>query len=278
MNMLLKIPATLALFKGMCMPHCNMYCKRPTVFRHTDLPPAFGPEMMSMRCSRLSLMSSGTTFFPCLASVMRSKGCSASTQSMWGWSCSCGLMASMLMAVSALARIKSISARKVYDSRISGICGRTSSVNSVRMRITSRRSSPSSSRMRLLASTTSAGSMKTVFPVADSSCTIPLMRRFSAGTTGITSRPSRTVGFTSLSTMPSACAERSIEFSVRDMLPVVAASSRRILASAGEALSLIFPNLLMMPSMRRVRVGKDCTSVAKASRLGYLLGSSSSSL
>ena len=146
------------------------------------------------------------------------------------------------------------------------------------MRITSRRSSASSSRMRLLASTTSAGSMKTVLPVADSSCTIPLMRRFSAGTTGITSRPSRTVGFTSLSTMPSACAERSMELSVRDMLPVVEANSRRMPARVGDALSLIFPNLLTMPSMRRVRVGKVYTSAAKASRLGYLLVSSSSSL
>ena len=111
--------------------------------------------------------------------------------------------------------------------------------------------------------------MKTVFPVADSSCTMPLMRRFSAGATGMTRRPSRTVGFTSLSTMPSAWAERRMELSVRDMLPVVAASSRRISARAREALSLILPNLLTMPSMRRMRVGKECTSDAKAARLGY---------
>ncbi len=40
---------------------------------------------------------------------------------------------------------------------------------------------------RLFASTTSVGSMKTVLPVALSSCTIPLILRFRVGMTGITS-------------------------------------------------------------------------------------------
>ena len=145
------------------------------------------------------------------------------------------------------------------------------------MRIISRRSSASNSRIRLLASTTSAGSINTVLPVADSSCTIPLIRRLRAGATGITNRPSRTVGFTSFSTIPSACADRKIEFNVRDMLPVVAANSRRILAKDGDALSLILPNLPTILSIRRTRAGKLCTSAAKASKQGYLLSLFSSS-
>jgi proline iminopeptidase len=32
-------------------PHWNMYCSNPTVFRQTDFPPAFGPEMIKIRCS-----------------------------------------------------------------------------------------------------------------------------------------------------------------------------------------------------------------------------------
>ena len=89
-------------------------------------------------------------------------------------------------------------------------------------------SSPSSSRTRLFASTTSVGSIKTVLPVALSSCTIPLILRFRVGMTGITSLPSRRVGVTSFSTMPSLCAERNILYKVRDMLPSVFASSLRI--------------------------------------------------
>ena len=86
------------------------------------------------------------------------------------------------------------------------------------MRIISCRSSISSSLTRLFASTTASGSMKTVFPLADSSCTMPLTLRFMAGATGITKRPSRIVGATSLSTTPSLWALRSMPAKMRDML------------------------------------------------------------
>lgn len=66
-------------------------------------------------------------------------------------------------------------------------------------RMISRRSAALSSRMRLLASTTAAGSMKTVLPVALSSWMIPLILRLRAGATGMTRRPSRSVGETSRS-------------------------------------------------------------------------------
>ena len=80
-----------------------------------------------------------------------------------------------------------------------------------------------------------------VLPLADSSCTIPRIFRFSAGATGMTRRPSRMVGVTSLSTTPSDWAFRRILFSEREMLPIVLASSRRMRANSVEALSLIFP-------------------------------------
>ena len=168
----------------------------------------------------------------------------------------------------ALARIKSISARNSYDCRMAGTCGRMVAENSVSMRIISRRSSPSNSRMRLLASTTSAGSMKTVLPVADSSCTMPRILRFMPGTTGMTNRPSRIVGVTSFSTKPSACALRKMLFRLREMLPVVSASSRRIRKSSAEALSFILPNLSRMLLMRAMSCGNTRISAARACRAG----------
>ena len=105
--------------------------------------------------------------------------------------------------------------------------------------------------MRLLASTTSAGSMKTVRPVADSSWTIPFIFRFKAGATGMTKRPSRMVGVTSLSTTPSCCAFRKMACSVREIPLSAATSSRRIRNSSADAESLILPYLSSMLSMRR---------------------------
>ena len=164
--------------------------------------------------------------------------------------------------------MKSISARNSYDSRMSGIEGRSRLENSTKMRIISRRSSPSSSRMRLLASTTSAGSINTVLPLADSSCTIPFIFRFRAGTTGITSRPSRIVGATSLSTIPSDCALRKMLFSEREMLPIVLANSRRIRASSADALSFIFPYGERMPFIFPMSCGNTVMSPASRFRQG----------
>ena len=43
-------------------PHCIIYCSKPTLFRHTDLPPALGPEMMRILLSGVSLMSNGIKY------------------------------------------------------------------------------------------------------------------------------------------------------------------------------------------------------------------------
>ena len=147
-------------------------------------------------------------------------------------------------------------------------CGRITADMLVSMRTISRLSSASSSLTLLFASTTSWGSTKTVFPVADSSCTIPFIFFFSAGTTGITSRPSRMVGATSFSTSPSLCAALSMLFRVRDMLPSVRASSCLMLKRLSEALSFILPNLSSMRSICLIMSGKVITSCVIRARAG----------
>jgi len=37
-----------------------MYCSKPTVFKQTDLPPAFGPEITVILFSAFNSMLSGT--------------------------------------------------------------------------------------------------------------------------------------------------------------------------------------------------------------------------
>ena len=103
-----KMPAFERSPTGMLSPHCSMYCSSPTVLRHTDLPPALGPDMMSMRFWGVRMMSSGTTCLSCFSNDRRSRGCEAPIQSMYGRGCSCGSMALMSLANSALARTKSI--------------------------------------------------------------------------------------------------------------------------------------------------------------------------
>ena len=184
MRILRNTPAWLRSLIGTDSPHCIMYCSSPVVFRHTDLPPALGPEIISILPtflsplipelrSPLSSISNATTSFPCFLSDIISSGCFACVQSISGVSSTCSSMPPICSAISAFARIISIVARSEYDAVISPMCGRTSFENSVSIRITSCRSAASSSLIRLLASTTSVGSMNTVFPVADSSCTIP---------------------------------------------------------------------------------------------------------
>ncbi len=181
-----------------------------------------------------------------------------------------GLIPPTSVAKAAFAWIKSIFARNSYDSSRSGRNGRSQLVKSVSILMISRRSSASSSRIRLLASTTSDGSIKTVLPEADSSCTIPLIFRLWEGFTGITSRPSRILGDTSLSTYPSACAFRRMAFRLLEMPFTVEVSSRRISDKRGDAWSFTCPKPSSMPSILLVISGKVNTSPANASRYGYL--------
>ena len=66
MNISEKMPGEEASEAGTGMPHCIMYCKRATVFRQTDLPPALGPEMSRMRPREGSETSSGFISSPLL--------------------------------------------------------------------------------------------------------------------------------------------------------------------------------------------------------------------
>ena len=134
--------------------------------------------------------------------------------------------------------------------------------------MTSLRSSASSCLTLLLASTTSAGSINTVFPVADSSCTIPLIRRFTDGATGNTSRPSRMVGAASFSTSPSFWAACNIVYKVREIEPCVFSNSCRMPASVIEAESLIFPNLSRMESILLIIAGNTITPSVSLCRAG----------
>ena len=108
--MSLKMPTFERSLTGMDSPHCSMYCSRPTVFRHTDLPPAFGPEMISMWRSRVSMMSSGTIGFSCFFSASHKSGCFAVIQSTTGFALTSGSMPPVSCANSARARMKSTSA------------------------------------------------------------------------------------------------------------------------------------------------------------------------
>ena len=62
---------------GMSIPHWNMYWSRPTVLRHTDLPPAFGPEIRSMCFCGVNVAVSGTISFLSLFRERSRSGCLA---------------------------------------------------------------------------------------------------------------------------------------------------------------------------------------------------------
>ena len=154
---------------GMSMPHWNIYWSSPTVFRQTDFPPAFGPEIRRMCFAGVRDAVRGTiSFFSFLRALSRS-GWRALRRFISPLSEITGIPAMNSRATCALAMMKSISPRYLAASRRSGIYGLMNSVNSSRMRRISRCSENLSSFIWLSNSTTSAGSIYAVFPVADSS-------------------------------------------------------------------------------------------------------------
>ena len=74
MNICEKMPKVEASLTGTGMPHCSMYCSSPTVLRHTDLPPALGPEIMMKRLSRGSDTLSGVISSPLRLRLSTSSG------------------------------------------------------------------------------------------------------------------------------------------------------------------------------------------------------------
>ena len=260
--MVSKTPIVLFSFIGTLSPHCTIYCSSPTVFRHTDLPPALGPLMMrilgcmpSLSSLPVRVMSRGTMSLFWRFKELRNRGWHACTQSICGWDSTSGSMALNSCANCVLACMKSISPRNFILSNMPSTSGRISSLTSESIFIISLFSSASSSRNLLLASTTAVGSRKRVFPVADSSCTMPLILRFMLGGIGMTSRPSRIAGVTSFSMRPSCCAFRSIELSVCDTEPAAFFSSPLIWKRALEAESFMWPYLSRICDILRAMFG-----------------------
>ena len=58
------MPMCELLYTGGSNPHCVMYCTTLTVFRHTDFPPAFGPDIINILFFSFSSILSGTTALP----------------------------------------------------------------------------------------------------------------------------------------------------------------------------------------------------------------------
>ena len=150
---------SLVCFIGTSKPHCNIYCNSPTVFKHTDLPPAFGPEIIKMRFLSFSSIFKGTIvllFFFKLASKI---GWRASNQEKPLFFLNIGFPAPIRRAYFAFALIKSILARNAYAESKIGMNGLRKTVNSVNILMISLFSSNSASFNRLFNSTTSAGSI-----------------------------------------------------------------------------------------------------------------------
>ena len=112
------------------MPHWNMYCSSPVVFRHTDFPPAFGPEISSSLFLSVSVTVSGTICRPSAFRAFSSRGCLALRRLRLPSSDIMGIPAMKSSAVLALAMRKSVSPMNSAPLTSSGIYGLRNSLNS----------------------------------------------------------------------------------------------------------------------------------------------------
>ena len=151
----------------MCKPACPIKQNSPTVFKETVLPPVFGPVTINKEKSRPKCTSIGTTLSaairgwrPCLISIKRSSG-------------KRGLVAFICLASIALAKIKSNSVRIRWSCSTKKLCSAVWLLKSANTLSISSCSSRSNSRISLFNLTTEFGSIKSVAPVADWSCSIP---------------------------------------------------------------------------------------------------------
>ena len=239
------------------IPHCTVYCNMPTVLRATLLPPALGPEITRICLFGLSSRSIGTTFLPSFASEASNSGCLPFAILRVPSVERIGLPASIPLAHSAFERIKSTSPTKRAASISSARYGRRKSVNSIIMRATSLCFSNCRRRILLFISTTSIGSIKKVFPLAEASCTIPgkllLLRAF----TGMSILPS-------LTETPASSSAILSSFAFFRMLSILLLtefwywlSSLDILSSSADAESLMLPFLSSMESIFAPIAGKN---------------------
>ena len=149
-----NIPACEASPAGTVKPHCSMYCSSAAVFRQTDFPPAFGPEITSIRLPSRRTMSNGTTSLPTSGRRLHRTGCRACSQCRIGLGVRVGAILFSCRPTRALARTKSTSATNCCTCIRSPNSGRKRLAKSINMRMRSRRSAPSSSRIWLFASIT----------------------------------------------------------------------------------------------------------------------------
>ena len=130
----------------------------------------------------------------------------------------------------------------------------TSALSARRIRSISCRSAASSSRTRLLAGTAASGSIYTVAPLAEVSCTMPGKPPWCSCFTGTTCRPERSVMRASCST-PRAAGDRSCCCMIACTAAVACRNRRRSDCSSGEAVSATRPCSSNVPSMREPRSG-----------------------
>ena len=178
-----KIPTRLPLSAKIGRPDCAMSWAKPKVFSIIVFPPVLGPVMT------ISVKSDAK--YKSLATAFSIKG--------WvTWSRRISLLSDSIGTTAPLSCIKHTFARTRSKCpiiqallAISAIWGRIRSDNSCKIRRISWRSSACALVISSLRLTTALGSIYTVFPLAEISCTTPEIRLRNVFLTGKTLRPFR---------------------------------------------------------------------------------------
>jgi hypothetical protein len=165
---------------GMNRPAIAINVKRPHVFSVTVFPPVFGPVMTSVLNVLPSSKSIGTT------RSVGIRGCLAFRNTMTPELFIKGMIASIASASRAFDIAKSSSAKIVVFVRRTSAFDAAIADSSFKIERISCCSAASSSRILLLSSTTAIGSIKSVLPLADVSCTSPLTAALRSERTGTT--------------------------------------------------------------------------------------------
>ncbi len=182
-----KTDTSLFSSAGIKRPHMAIRVKRPIVFSVTVLPPVLGPVITSVSKLVPSSMSVGTT----LSLSMR--GCLALCSSILPSLFNLGLVAFIEYASEALAKTTLSFTAVLYPCSVPPANFATSPESSKSILSISFFSSDLSIFTALFASTAPIGSMKTVEPLDDVSCTRPFTSPLYSAFTGTTNRPLRMV-------------------------------------------------------------------------------------
>ena len=101
---------------GTSMPHWNMYWSSPVVLRHTDLPPALGPEIKRICLAGVKRIETGTISFLSFLNALSRRGWRALRRFISPLSEMIGAPALKSRATCALAIRKSIS--PIYSAEL----------------------------------------------------------------------------------------------------------------------------------------------------------------